>query len=171
MHSTLFIISRMQTTKSKLYSIGQDEVEPWRMPLIQLRDLCHGPFSNLQRSVTEAARGARCVKNFGLWKCTVDAFRGAGFSSSASQPRSRPPPSITSLSSHATKPPPRALSPAAPRDKCAITLVCRQWHALAGDTRYEDIRIHWARYRCAARRPQRARQYRYHGVVLSFQFL
>ena len=34
-----------------------------------------------------------------------------------------------------------ALSDAALRDKCAITLVCRQWHALAGDMRYEDIRI------------------------------
>lgn len=34
-----------------------------------------------------------------------------------------------------------ALSDAALRDKCAITLVCRQWRALAGDMRYEDIRI------------------------------
>jgi hypothetical protein len=34
-----------------------------------------------------------------------------------------------------------ALSNAAVRDKCAITLVCRQWRALAGDMRYEDIRI------------------------------
>ena len=34
-----------------------------------------------------------------------------------------------------------ALSDAALRDKWAITLVCRQWHALAGDMRYEDIRI------------------------------
>ena len=30
---------------------------------------------------------------------------------------------------------------AALRDKCAIALVCRQWRALAGDMRYEDIRI------------------------------
>ena len=34
-----------------------------------------------------------------------------------------------------------ALSDAAVRDRCAITLVCRQWHALAGYMRYEDIRI------------------------------
>src|SRR5258708_6021167 len=34
-----------------------------------------------------------------------------------------------------------ALSDVALRDRCAITLVCRQWHALAGDMRYEDIRI------------------------------
>ena len=34
-----------------------------------------------------------------------------------------------------------ALSDAALRDKCTITLVCRQWRALAGDMRYEDIRI------------------------------
>ncbi|KAF8492012.1 hypothetical protein F5888DRAFT_1619322 [Russula emetica] len=34
-----------------------------------------------------------------------------------------------------------ALSDAAVRDRCAITLVCRQWRALAGDMRYEDIRI------------------------------
>ena len=34
-----------------------------------------------------------------------------------------------------------ALSNAALRDKCAIALVCRQWRALFGDTRYEDIRI------------------------------
>jgi hypothetical protein len=34
-----------------------------------------------------------------------------------------------------------ALSDAAVRDRCAITLVCRQWHALAGDMRYEDIRV------------------------------
>ena len=30
---------------------------------------------------------------------------------------------------------------AALRDKCAIMSVCRQWYALVGDTRYEDIRI------------------------------
>lgn len=34
-----------------------------------------------------------------------------------------------------------ALSDAVVRDRCAITLVCRQWRALAGDMRYEDIRI------------------------------
>ena len=34
-----------------------------------------------------------------------------------------------------------ALSDAAVRNRCAITLVCRQWRALAGDMRYEDIRI------------------------------
>lgn len=34
-----------------------------------------------------------------------------------------------------------ALSNAALRDRCAITSVCRQWRALAGDMRYEDIRI------------------------------
>ena len=34
-----------------------------------------------------------------------------------------------------------ALSNAALRDKCAITLVCKQWRVLAGDMRYEDIRI------------------------------
>lgn len=34
-----------------------------------------------------------------------------------------------------------ALFDAALRDKCAIVSVCRQWHALAGDMRYEDIRI------------------------------
>ena len=34
-----------------------------------------------------------------------------------------------------------ALFDAAVRDRCAITLVCRQWCALAGDMRYEDIRI------------------------------
>jgi hypothetical protein len=34
-----------------------------------------------------------------------------------------------------------ALSNAALRDKCAITSVCRQWRALFGDMRYEDIRI------------------------------
>lgn len=34
-----------------------------------------------------------------------------------------------------------ALFNAALRDKCAITSVCRQWHELARDVRYEDIRI------------------------------
>ena len=34
-----------------------------------------------------------------------------------------------------------AFSDAAVRDRCAISLVCKQWHALAGDMRYEDIRI------------------------------
>ena len=34
-----------------------------------------------------------------------------------------------------------ALFDAALRDKCAISSVCRQWHALARDTLYEDIRI------------------------------
>ena len=34
-----------------------------------------------------------------------------------------------------------ALSDAAVSNRCAITLVCRQWRALAGDMRYEDIRI------------------------------
>ena len=54
---------------------------------------------------------------------------------------------ITTESTHSHEPfQPRheiatALANAALRDKCAITLVCRQWRALAGDMRYEDIRI------------------------------
>src|SRR5712671_494761 len=34
-----------------------------------------------------------------------------------------------------------ALSDAALRDKCTLTLVCKQWRALATDILYEDIRI------------------------------